>query len=74
VRFRIVHVVCEDAVAEARLARKDPSHPAKNRDSALYRRVKQHFEPILEPKLEADTTLGIEPELPAVEAYLRGGE
>jgi predicted kinase len=74
VRCRIVHVVCEDAVAEGRLAREDPSHPAKNRDAALYRRVKQHFEPILGPKLEVDTTLGIEPELPAVEAYLRGGD
>jgi predicted kinase len=74
VRSCIVHVVCEDAVAEERLARKDPSHPAKNRDVALYRRVKQNFEPILEPRLEVDTTLGIEPELPAVEAYLTDGE
>src|ERR1700752_4338452 len=30
-RWRIVHVTCADAVAEERLARSDPSHPAQNR-------------------------------------------
>src|SRR6202522_3335971 len=60
VRWRILHLTCADAVAEARLARDDPSHPAQNRDPGLYRRIKQHFEPILEAKLEVDTTLGIE--------------
>ena len=69
-RWRILHVTCADAVAEERLARNDPGHPAKNRDPALYRKVKQHFEPILQPKLEVDTTLGFDRELAAVEAYL----
>ena len=73
-RWRILHVTCADTVAEERLARNDPSHPAKNRDPALYRRIKQHFEPILRPKLEVDTTAGIERELAAVEAYLAGQE
>jgi predicted kinase len=73
-RWRIVHVTCADAVAEERLARTDPGHPAKNRDPELYRRIKQHFEPILQPKLEVDTTLGIERELAAVEVYLTGEE
>jgi adenylylsulfate kinase len=71
-RWRILHLTCADAVAEERLARSDPSHPAQNRDPALYRRIKQHFEPILQAKLEVDTTLGIDRELAAVEAYLRG--
>ncbi len=71
-RWRILHVTCADAVAEERLAGNDPGHPAKNRDPALYRRIKQHFEPILQPKLEVDTTAGIERELAAVEAYLAG--
>jgi predicted kinase len=71
-RWRILHVVCADAVAEERLARKDPHHPAKNRDPALYRRIKQHFEPIVKPNLEVDTTLGIEGELATVEGYLTG--
>jgi predicted kinase len=73
-RWRILHVTCADAVAEARLARNDPGHPAKNRDPALYRKIKQHFEPILQPKLEVDTTLGIDRQLAAVEGYLTGDE
>ena len=73
-RWRILHVTCADAVAEQRLARNDPAHPAQNRDPALYRRIKQHFEPILQAKLEVDTTLGIDRVLAAVEAYLKGRE
>ena len=73
-RWRILHVTCEDAIAEERLDRNDPDHPAKNRDPALYRRIKQHFEPILQPKLEVDTTLGIQGVLATVEGYLKGGE
>jgi predicted kinase len=73
-RWRILHLTCADAVAEGRLAAHDPSHPAQNRDPALYRRIKQGFEPILQAKLEVDTTLGIDPQLEAVEGYLRGGE
>jgi predicted kinase len=73
-RWRILQVTCADAVAEERLARNDPGHPAKNRDPALYRRIKQHFEPILQPKLEVDTTLGVGRQLEAVEAYLAGRE
>ncbi len=73
-RWRILHVTCVDAVAEERLARNDPGHPAKNRDPALYRRIKQHFEPILQPNLEVDTTLGIEPVLAAAEGYLTSTE
>jgi predicted kinase len=73
-RWRILHVTCTDAVAEQRLVRNDPAHPARNRDPGLYRSIKQRFEPILQPKLEVDTTLGIERELAAVESYLRGTE
>jgi predicted kinase len=73
-RWRIVHVTCADAVAEERLARSDPSHPAKNRDPALYRRIQQHFEPITQAKLEVDTTAGIDQVLTVVEEYLTGKE
>ena len=73
-RWRIVHVKCADAVAEGRLARSDPSHPAKNRDAALYRRIKQQFEPISQAKLEVDTTSGTDEVLTIVEEYLRGRE
>jgi predicted kinase len=73
-RWRIVLVTCADAVAEGRLARVDPNHPAQNRDPALYRRIKQGFEPILQAKLEVDTTLGIDQALTVAEAYLEGKE
>jgi predicted kinase len=59
-QWRILHVTCSDAVAEERLSRPDPENPAKNRDVALYRRVKESFEPIAYPKLDVDTTEGVE--------------
>jgi predicted kinase len=59
-QWRILHVTCSDAVAEARLSRADSENPAKNRDVALYRRVKESFESIAYPKLEVDTTEGVE--------------
>jgi predicted kinase len=72
--WRIVQVKCADAVAEERLACSDPSHPAKNRDAALYRRIKQQFEPITQAKLEVDTTSGTDAVLTMVEGYLTGKE
>ena len=74
VRWRIVQVTCADAVAEERLARSDPNHPAKNRDPSLYRTIKQHFEPIQQAKLQVDTTPGVDKVLKEVEAYLTGKE
>jgi predicted kinase len=71
--WRIVHVTCADVVAEKRLAKVDPSHPAQNRDPALYRRIKQHFEPIAQPNLEVDTTAGTDGVVTLVEAYLTSG-
>jgi predicted kinase len=59
-RWRILHVTCSDAVAEIRLSHPDPKNPAKNRDVALYRRVKASFEPIAYPKLDVDTTEGVD--------------
>ena len=73
-RWRMVHVKCADAVAEERLARNDPSHPAKNRDPALYRRIQQQFEPITQAKLEVDTTAGTDAVVTVVEAYITGEE
>jgi predicted kinase len=70
-RWRIVHVTCADTVAEERLARSDPGHPAQNRDPALYRRIQQHFEPITQAKLEVDTTSGTDAVLALVEEYVK---
>jgi predicted kinase len=72
--WRILHVTCADAVAEARLAAVDPGHPAKNRDPALYRTIKEHYEPVEVAKLEVDTTLGIDRVLARVETYLKSRE
>jgi predicted kinase len=72
--WRIVHVKCADAVAEERLARHDPGHPAQNRDATLYRRIKQQFEPIMQPKLEVDTTEGTHAVLTVVEEYIAAKE
>jgi len=69
-RWRILHVTCSDAVAEARLSRRDPENPAKNRDVALYRRVKANFEPIAYPKLDVDTTEGVDGVVEEVCRYL----
>ena|ERR1700744_4598213 len=73
-RWRIVQVTCADAVAEERLARGDPAHAAQNRDPALYRRIQQLFEPIPQPKLEVDTTFGVDKVLTRVEEYLTGSK
>jgi predicted kinase len=72
--WRVVHVKCADAVAEERLARSDPGHPAQNRDAALYRRIKQSFEPITQANLEVDTTQGTDAVLTAVEEYITAKE
>lgn len=68
--WRILHLVCSDEAAEARLRAPDPDHPAGNRNAALYYRVKAGFEPITREKLDLDTTNGIEPILPQVLDWL----
>jgi len=69
--WKILQLSCAEEVVAARLSRDDPNHPARNRDMALYRKVKQDFEPILHPKLELDTTDGIEGKLDQVQDYLK---
>jgi adenylylsulfate kinase len=69
--WRILHLTCSDEIAEARLRAQQRDHPARNRDAALYYRVKAAFEPILRPKLDLDTSSGIEALLPQALVYLR---
>jgi predicted kinase len=73
-RWRIVLLTCSDAIAEERLSRSDPSHPAQNRNPALYRQIKQQFEPILHANLELDTSEGTAKLQSEVEAYLNAPE
>ena len=57
-----IECVCSDETARRRLAADAASgvHPARNRDDALYRRVKDLFEPITEPKIVVDTDRALE--------------
>lgn len=68
--WRILHLVCSDAAAKARLRSGDPDHPAGNRNMELYQRVKAASEPISHPKLDLDTTDGVEPLVASAIEYL----
>lgn len=70
-QWRIIEVSCSEEVAEARLSHADPLNPARNRNLELYRRIRQHFEPIRFPKLEVDTSEGLDGKLERAEKYLR---
>lgn len=72
--WKILLLSCTDEVAAARLGQIDPDHPARNRDFALYRRILRDFEPIRYPKLDVDTTGGIERQLDTVCEYLVGDD
>ncbi|MBX6358689.1 AAA family ATPase [Pseudacidobacterium ailaaui] len=69
-RWRILHLFCTDQVATRRLHSPDLKHPARNRDMALYYRLKAAFETIPHPKLDLDTSGGIEDLLPDALAYI----
>ncbi len=76
--WKILHLTCEDAIAQERLNRDNQDldnqarqpHPARNRSIELYLAIKRSFEPISYPKLDVDTTHGIEAELDEVYKYL----
>jgi predicted kinase len=55
--WRIIECVCSEETARRRIA--DQQHPAKDRDYALYLRVKSRFEPITFPKTVVDTDLSL---------------
>jgi predicted kinase len=64
--WRLIECVCSEAAARERMAR-DATHPARNRNYELYRRLKTEFEPIPDPKLVIDTD--VEPALCVAAAY-----
>ncbi len=54
--WTIIECTCSDESARHRLdVTRDPSHPAQNRDFALYQEVKSRYEPITYPKTVVDT-------------------
>jgi adenylylsulfate kinase len=70
-KWKILHAVCPDAVAEARLM-DDVDHPACNRTVALYREVKGRFEPISRAHEEIDTSQSLDVCVQFAVKYLRG--
>ncbi len=67
---KIIHLVCSDGTARRRLAL---DHIAKNRDFALYLKVKQSFEPIEREHITINTDGGLtEAALRQCLRYLRG--
>jgi predicted kinase len=56
--WRIVECVCSEETARRRI--EEQVHPAKNRDFALYLRVKAGFEEITVPKVVVDTDRAVE--------------
>jgi len=53
--WKIIECTCSDEFARQRLDVDDPSHPARNRNFALYLEMKGHFEEISRPKTMIDT-------------------
>jgi predicted kinase len=71
--WRILHAICPEAIAEARLVKDASTHPAANRTVEMYREVKARFEPISYPYLEIDTSRSLELCLQQALEYLRAG-
>jgi predicted kinase len=61
-RLEIIECCCSDETAAARLTRSQAAHthPAGNRDFALYQRLKAQAVPISLPHLVVDTSQGME--------------
>ena len=53
--WKIIECICSDESARRRLDADDPSHPALNRDFALYLEMQQQFEEIKYPKTTIST-------------------
>ncbi len=59
--WKIIECACSEESARRRLdIAPEPSHPAGNRDFALYLHVKRSFEPISCPKTDIDTDQPLE--------------
>jgi predicted kinase len=53
--WKIIECTCSDEAARRRLDVDDPSHPARNRDFALYLEMQRQFEEIKYPKTTIST-------------------
>jgi adenylylsulfate kinase len=68
-RVKIIHAICSDETAYARLQAGD--HPAGNRNYELYLNLKARFESIEQPKLTLDTDQSVESSVDRCLSYLR---
>ena len=70
-QFRIIECVCSEESTRKRLEH-DQNHLAKDRDFALYQRIKAAADPIIEPKLVIDTDLlSLEESIAKIITYLK---
>jgi predicted kinase len=53
--WRIIECVCDQEMARQRLTIPDPTHPAGNRNAALYNQVKDRWQPLEESKIVVST-------------------
>jgi predicted kinase len=67
---RIIVCVCSEETARHRLDLASDTHPARNRNFDLYRRLKAEFEPIPSPNLVIDTGHSLDDCVTAAQAYL----
>jgi predicted kinase len=72
VAWRIVLLQCAEGVVMERLGKSAAEHPAGNRNFALYQQLKTSFEAITYPRLDVDTTKGVDGAIEDVTRYLTG--
>jgi predicted kinase len=70
VSAKIVECTCRQETALSRITGDDGSHPAGDRGSALYARVKARFQEVPHPSLTVDTDQPTETSVAAILAYL----
>jgi adenylylsulfate kinase len=68
--WRVIECVCSEETARRRLEASAITHPARNRNFELYRRLQAQFEPIASPKLVVNTDTPLEQCVSAARAYL----
>jgi predicted kinase len=68
--WRILVCVCSEETARHRLDSSHATHPAKNRNFHLYRKLQSEFDPIPPPHLVIDTGRPLDDCVAAAQAYL----
>lgn len=72
VAWRILLLQCAEGVVAERLQSGAEDHPARNRNITLYQQLKTSFEAIVYPRMDVDTTKGVDALVEDVARYLTG--